>query len=93
MKKKETVIEKINNKKLIIAVIITLIVLVCTVLQFTPVIKIYWIKAILERIVQNKWNLWFISLILIIIYNVEKRMFLEKEENIHLKGDESNDRY
>lgn len=80
MSKKDIVTEKVKGKKLTIAIVLAVFVLICVFVQYTPLMKMYWLKVIIERIVQNKWNVWFICVLLGVLHQVEKKMFLEKNE-------------
>lgn len=89
MKEKNEIVRKIKYKKLILAMFLIAFVFVCIGLQLTPLMKVFWFKVILERIIENKWNIWFISIVLIIMHYVEKRRFFEQIENIG--GDKRNE--
>ena len=91
MQRKDTITEKIKTKKLTIAIVLAIFILCCVLLEYTPLMKVYWLKAIIERISQNKWNIWFICIVLIVLHYVEKKMFLEKNETFLQEGEKNND--
>ena len=92
MSKKDTITKKVKRNKVIIAIVLAIFILACVLLQYTPLIKIYWLKVIIERIAQNKWNVWFLCIVLIAMHFIEKRMFIEENEK-YLEGEETNERY
>ena len=87
MKRKEIVISKVKTTKLKLAIILSTVVFIFVLLQYTPLMKWYWIKAVIVRIVQNKWNAWFISFVLVALHFIEKKMFIENNEKYFEKGE------
>lgn len=88
MKNKEFFL-KPKRLKLIVAIMIIVVYVVSFCIRLTPLIKIYEVAIFTTLIMQNTINCLIIVCLLITIYRVENKLFIEKRavlENLEEKG-------
>lgn len=87
MRNKDDVIYKVKKTKLFISLALVVVLLLASVFQYTPIVKIYEINFIVDVILDNSVNILFIAIVLFILYKLEVRRFEEKTIKLKVEKD------
>lgn len=87
MRNKDDVIYKVKKTKLFISLALVVVLLLASVFQYTPIVKVYEINFIVDVILDNSVNILFIAIVLFILYKLEVRRFEEKTIKLKVEKD------
>lgn len=77
MRKKDTEI-KPKKIKLIIAIAIIMVYIICFIIRLTPLIQNYYVNFTTLLVIQNTFNIILLIAVLIVLYFAERKILINK---------------